>query len=486
MKVLFLYPLWTGEYKGISGYFAQKSGGTYIPYNLALLAAITEKQGHVAKIIDGELEKISLNEIAKRSKEYDPDIIVLTGMTPFYNIAIECATLLKTNNINAAICIGGQHLTIMEEKAFNDPFDYGFVGDGEEAWLKFLQAYEQKTGFHDVPGLIYRENGDIKKNKRASASKNLDHYPMAAYHLLKMGEYKIGTLRGRLPFTSIMTFRGCPWKCIFCASDQLETTRILKRSIKSCVDEIQHIIEKYGVKHFMIVDDVLTLVRKRTVEFCKEIINRKLDITFEGSTRANLLDEDLVVLMKRAGLIRLSFGLETVDEDMRKTMNKKVPLDAYYESNALLNKYDIEAMNSVMLGLPGETEKNVMKTLNFLSEAKEVKQANFAIAVPYPGTKFHEMAANGLGGMELLSDNFTEYKRYGQAVTKVNDLGPNDLIRLQNQGFVSIYSKYWRWLPTIKKYGVIGLILTFFRMFRMILDKIKYKLTNNAILPYPK
>ena len=309
---------------------------------------------------------------------------------------------------------------------------------------------------------------------------------MAAYHLLKMGEYKIGTLRGRLPFTSIMTFRGCPWKCIFCASDQLETTRILKRSIESCVDEIQHIIEKYGVKHFMIVDDVLTLVRKRTVEFCKEIINRKLDITFEGSTRANLLDEDLVVLMKRAGLIRLSFGLETVDEDMRKTMNKKVPLEAYNESNALLNKYDIEALNSVMLGLPGETEDNVMKTLNFLSEAKEVKQANFAIAVPYPGTKFHEMAANGLGGMELLSDNFTEYKRYGQAVTKVNDLGPNDLIRLQNQGFVSIYSKYWRWLPTIKKYGVIGLILTFFRMFRMILDKIKYKLTNNAILPYPK
>ena len=98
MKVLFLYPLWTGEYKGISGYFAKKSGGTYIPYNLALLAAITEKQGHVAKIIDGELEKISLNEIAKRSKEYDTDIIVLTGMTPFYNIAIECATLLKTNN----------------------------------------------------------------------------------------------------------------------------------------------------------------------------------------------------------------------------------------------------------------------------------------------------------------------------------------------------------------------------------------------------
>ena len=120
-------------------------------------------------------------------------------------------------------------------------------------------------------------------------------------------------------------------------------------------------------------------------------------------------------------------------------------------------------------------KKNVWKTLNFLSKSKEVKQANFAIATPYPGTKFHEMASSGEGGMELLSTDFTEYKRYGQAVTKVNNLGPEDLVRLQNEGFVSIYSKYWRWLPVIQKHGIIGLLLTFFRMVKMIKDKINYK-----------
>jgi len=478
MKVLFLYPLWTGETKGISKYFAKTSGGTYIPYNLALLAAITEKAGHEAKIIDGELEKISLEEIVKRSMDYNPDVVVLTGMTPFYNIAVECATMLKAKKSNASICVGGPHTTIMEEKAFNKEFDFGFVGDGEESWVKFLDAKENKIDFSNVPGLMYRENGIVKKVKRAHATKDLDQYPMAAYHLLRMGEYKIGTLKGRLPFTSIMTFRGCPWKCIFCASDALDTTRILKRSIKSVVDEMQHIVEKYNVRHFMVLDDVLTLVRKRTVEFCNEIINRKLNITFEGSTRANLLDEELVALMKKAGLTRLSFGLETVDEDMRKTMNKKVPLEAYTQSNALLNKYNVEALNSVMLGLPGETEANVWKTLNFLSKSKEVKQANFAIATPYPGTKFHEMASKGEGGMELLSDNFTEYKRYGQAVTRVNNLGPDDLVRLQNEGFVSIYSKYWRWMPVIKRHGIIGLLLTFYRMLKMFKDKIGHKTKN--------
>ena len=475
MRVLFLYPWWTGDYKGISGYFAKRNGGTFIPYNLALLAAVVEKSDHEAKIIDGELEKITLNEIINRTKKYNPDVIVLTGMTPFYNIAAECAKLLKASNIKASICIGGPHFTIMEEKAFSDEFDYGFVGDGEESFRKFLQAKKQEISFHDVPGLVYREDGIIKKNKRTHASKDLDVYPRAAYHLLKMGEYKIGTLKGKLPFSSIMTFRGCPWKCIFCASDKLETTTILKRSIKSIVDEIEHIAKTYNVKHFMFIDDVLTLVRKRTVEFCNMIINRNLNITFEGSTRANLIDEDLVILMKRAGLIRLTFGLETVDEDMRKTMNKKVPLDSYRESNALLNKYEIEVMNSVMLGLPGETRKNAWHTLNYLKKSKDIKQANFSIAVPYPGTKFHDMAVTGEGGMALHTNDFSDYKRYGSAVTSVNELTPTDLVRLQNEGFVSIYSKYWRWWPVIKKHGIIGLLLTVARMGIMYLDKIKYK-----------
>ena len=349
-----------------------------------------------------------------------------------------------------------------------DEFDYGFVGDGEEAWENFLKYQENKLNIEQVPGIIYRQKGSIKKNKRAHTNKDLDIYPMAAYHLLKMGKYTMGTLKGRLPSSSIQTFRGCPWKCIFCASDALETTKILKRSIKSVVDEIEHIVERYDVRHFVFVDDVLTLVRKRSIE-----------LTFEGSTRANLLDEELVISLKKAGLIRLSFGLETVDEDMRQTMNKKVPLEAYVEANRLLGKYGIEAMNSCMIGLPGETEENVNKTLNFLSKARDVMHANFAIATPYPGTKFHEMAKNGEKGMKLLSKNFTEYRRYGQAVTQVNNLKPKDLIRLQNKGFVSIYSKYWRWPSVYKRHGTIGLILTLYRLLKMIKDDFQYKIIQN-------
>ena len=106
-----------------------------------------------------------------------------------------------------------------------------------------------------------------------------------------------------------------------------------------------------------------------------------------------------------------------------------------------------------------------------MREAKEVKQANFAIAVPYPGTEFHEMAVQGQNGVELISDDFSEYKRYGNAVTKVNGLTPKDLIRLQNEGFVSIYSKPHRWGHVIKKNGWFGGFLMMIRVLRIILQK---------------
>ena len=97
-----------------------------------------------------------------------------------------------------------------------------------------------------------------------------------------------------------------------------------------------------------------------------------------------------------------------------------------------------------MIGLPGETRETIEKTLGFLEKHREIKQANFAITVPYPGTELYEMAINGENGLKLLTDDFSEYRRYGSAVMQVNDLSPDDLIDFQNEGFVRIYAKPWR------------------------------------------
>ena len=469
MRVVFAYPSWTQEY-GLISHFARRAA-TWPPLNLALLAAVTEQHGHEVHMVDGEADRLTIPKLVKRVAALKPDLVGLTGMSPFFHQTKLFSEQFKELCPDIPVAVGGAHITIMKEKALADAIDYGFIGDAEYSFPQVLECLENNHDVSDVKGIVYRRNGDVVDTGRQVVDKDLDLLPFPARHLLPMHKYKLGTLRGRLNFTSIQTFRGCPWKCIFCASDALNTTRISRRSASSLVAEIKEVMAQWEIRHFMFVDDVLTLHRKHIVELCESIISENLDITFEGSTRANLLDEDLVKLMKKAGLIRLSFGLETVDSEMRKTMKKKVPLRAYTEANQLLNDYNIEALNSVMIGLPGETRKNVEKTLEFLRNAREVKQANFAIAVPYPGTEFHDMAVSDDHGIELLSDDFSEYRRYGSAVTNVNGLTPQDLINLQNEGFVSIYAAPWRWKPMLRKHGLLGGLLMLGRVAKLMLQR---------------
>ena len=206
---------------------------------------------------------------------------------------------------------------------------------------------------------------------------------------------------------------------------------------------------------------------KHILRICDLIVQEGLKITFESSTRANLVDDDMMARMARAGLVRLSFGLETVNTQMRKTMKKKVKLEDYSRANKLCERHGVEAMNSVMIGLPGETEETIEELSTWLANAREVKQANCAIAVPYPGTEFNSMALAGTHGVELLSEDFSEYLRYGKAVTNVGTLTAEDLIKKQNMMFVRIYSKWWRLKPMYNKHGLIGFGLLLLRVLRL-------------------
>jgi len=470
MKVLLLYPSWTGAY-GLFGHFARRNS-TWPPLNLALLAAITERHGHDVTIMDGEAEQLTLDEMVERAVALNPDIIGFTATSPFFHISKAVAEGIKRSAPHIPIAVGGPHITIVKEKALLPAFDFAFIGEAEESWPQFLDRYEKKQDISAVAGIIYRKEGRAVSTGQPADITNLDALPFPARQHLQMPLYKLGTLRGRLPFTSIQTMRGCPWKCIFCASEALKTTEMRVRSPRSVVEEMKQVVDRFGTKHFYIVDDVMTLWKEHILEICDRIDHEGLDITFEGSTRANLVEDEVIARLVRSGLIRLSFGLETVDPEIRRTMKKQVPLEHYVRANGICNKYGVEALNSVMIGLPGETRDTVRATLKFLRNAREVKQANFAIAVPYPGTEFHELAVKGDKGVKLMTEDFSEYRRYGSAVTTVGDLTPQDLIDLQNEGFVSIYSAPWRWVPMLQKHGVLGGSLMLIRVARLLSKKL--------------
>ncbi|MFH1202767.1 MAG: radical SAM protein [Candidatus Omnitrophota bacterium] len=468
MNIMLLFPRWTSEY-GIFSHFAKKAS-TWPPLNLAYLAAIAEKKGHRVKIIDGEAENISINKMIRESHVFKPDIIGITATTPFYHIAAELARSLKQDNRDIPIIIGGPHISILREKVFSPSFDYGFIGEAEESWSKFLDCYASKKDISNIKGLLYRRDNEIIFTGMPDAIDAIDSLPIPARHLLKTHEYGIGTLHGRKNFTTIMTTRGCPFKCIFC-STKVFGSHVRKRSVQLVIDEIKSVISEFNIRHFIFLDDTLTLDRDHILKICSMLKKEKLSITFEGSTRANLVDEELISTMAQTGLIRLSFGLETTDPQVRKVIKKDVPLESYLIANRLTNKYKIETLNSVMIGLPCETRKSVEKTLIYLENAREVHQANFSIATPYPGTELFEMAKKGEYGLRLLSEDFSKYRRYGSAVMAVNDLSAQDLIALQNDGFLRIYSVPWRIIPMLRKSGILGSFLMLIRLIKKLMRK---------------
>lgn len=478
MKISLLYPLWTEEYGQIS-HFAKKAG-KLPPLNLALLAAYAEKQGHEVKIIDGEAEGIAIPQMVQTTAEFCPDLIGITATTPFYHIAVELADALKKKMPNVPIAIGGPHITVLREAAFNTCFDFAFIGESDDSWTEFLEKYERKQDIHSVRGIMYREYENVKFTGTAHSVKDVNEVPRPARHLLNNAAYFMGTMQGIKKFTTIMTVRGCPFQCIFCSTKVFgNDTR--KRAPELVIKEMQECIEKYGTEHFMFLDETLTLHRSHIMAICDLIIQENLNITFEGGTRANMVDEELIRKMKAAGLIRLGFGLESVDETIRITMKKQVPLQSYLEANRLTNKYEIETGNTCMIGLPGETIETIKKTLVFLRKSKEIKQANISIAVPYPGTELYDMAQKGQLGLKLETNDFSHYRRYNAAVMTVGELSPENLIAIQNEAFASIYLAPWRWEPMTRKSGLRGALLTFQRLAKALKQGGTRFLTNTQL-----
>jgi radical SAM superfamily enzyme YgiQ (UPF0313 family) len=442
VNIALIYPRWTSEY-GIFGHFA-KAASVWPPLILAYLAALAEQDGHNVIIIDAEAENLPIPAVITRLRDFNVDVIGITATTPFFHTATKMGEQIKNAFPNVPLVIGGHHVTSVKEEGFYPCFDYAFIGEAEISWMEFLRKYSNKEDVTTTKGILYRKDGKVIFTGEANRVEDVNTLPLPARHLLKPHLYNLGTLQGKKQFTSIYTIWGCPFRCIFCCTGAFIGKKMRKKDPKAVIEEIKHVIKTDGTKHFLFLDDTLTMDRPHIMEICNLIIKEKLDITFEGGTRANLVDEELIKTLKQAGLTRLCFGLEAVDEKIRKIMRKEVPLDAYVKANEISNRYGIQTLNSCMIGLPGESREAIEKTLDFLDKQREIKQANIAIAVPYPGTELYHMAKRGDYGLKLLTEDYSKYIRYNSAVMQVGDLSPDDLIELQNYAFLSVYTAPWR------------------------------------------
>ncbi len=341
------------------------------PLGLAMLAAMLEKENIPVTIIDGALDKIDVNEIPELVKKEDPFLIGVTGTTWNRFDSFETIRKIKKAMPDIPVVYGGPHATFAAQDTLKNLPEVDIIvrGEGEHTFTLLVKSILAKEDISGIDGIAFRKNGDIVINPPATLIDNLDVLPEPARHMLKINQYN-ETFFGKKS-TTVMTSRGCPIECVYCSTSMLWGKFHRCRSPKLVADEIESLINKYGIEAVWFFDDTLTLKKSHIEGLIAEITSRKLNIIWYCEVRVNTVDKELLTAMYNAGCRYISFGVETGSPRILKTINKGITLQQVENVIDWCNELGIKTKAFFMLGLPDETVEDAKMTIDLIKKLKK-------------------------------------------------------------------------------------------------------------------
>jgi len=389
-----------------------KLEGNEIPLGLCYLASFLEKKEFKTEILDLNFYKNKELVLINYLKKFNPRFVGLTGNTiDMINLG-EIAKTVKSLNTDIRIVVGGPHVSALPKRTLKEfkEIDYIIYGEGEVTLKELVKGVKENK----INGLVYRQRNNIRKNKPRKFIKNIDTLPFPARHKLELKKYipLPGNYR-KLPSSAIATSRGCPYNCTFC--NKIIFSNIIRyRSPENIIKEIEHCINEYGIHDFRFNDDTLTINRKRIKKLCRLIIDKNLDITWNCYSRVEHVDLGLLKLMKRTGCYHIKYGLESGSEKILKKLNKTFSLEQARKAIRLTKKIGIETKTSFMLGIPGETIRDIEKTIKF-AKLISADITSFLVFTPLPGSKlYNELDKN----KKLKHHDWDKYSHHNEYLIK--------------------------------------------------------------------
>jgi radical SAM superfamily enzyme YgiQ (UPF0313 family) len=291
--------------------------------------------------------------------------------------------------------LGGAHANAWKDNCFIDAqnnIDFLIYGDGEYTFLNLINALEENKELENIKGIIWRdiETGRIIDNGADEFIMNLDDIPFPDWEAVNIYKY-VPTLTNykRLPAMDVIGSRGCPFECIFCHSSRV----VRKRSAKNILEEIDILVNKYGIKDITFYDETFTMFKDRTMEICDGLIKRRYDLTFSANARPDYLDRRMLRGMKEAGCWRLLFGIESGSQKVLNILKKNITLLQIRRAIKLTKECGIETHATMLFGTPGETYEEGLKTIKFACELN-LDYVAFSSLAPFPGTEVFELIEN--------------------------------------------------------------------------------------------
>ena len=376
MKILLVNPSYHDVYRTFDFVFP--------PLGLAYMAAVLTESNYDVKIVD-------LN--ADQDKQFIPDnnwdLVGITLDTSRYYKGMQYARMLKSKGTK--VVVGGPHASFMADEILGSgSADFVVRGEGEHTMLELVKALSEGENLEHIKGLSYTFDNEVTHNPERTYSDDLDTLPFPARHLLDMDKYRTSKL-GTRSITSVLTSRGCPYQCSFCASSKLAGTFWRARSVESIIEELQLVKDTYGYRAFAFVDDNFTLNPQRVIDLCKEICKRGWDIHWWCFSRVDTIvkNPEMVSLMYEAGCRSTYIGIESRNQETLDFYNKKISADISREAISILKNNKIEMTASFIIGALNEDKEMVEDTLRF-AKSLNPNTVSFSILTPYPGTDLFE------------------------------------------------------------------------------------------------
>jgi anaerobic magnesium-protoporphyrin IX monomethyl ester cyclase len=377
MKILLVNPAPTGTLKA--------TGVLFPPLGLLYIAAHAEKEGH----------QVAVRDLAVRRKKEDIDfkkydVVGISTDTTRHRQALQLARRAKASG--CTVVMGGPHPGYVDEEILSTRrVDFIVRGEGEVTFSALVAALEKKNGqFDSIPGISFRSNGGLVRTVPRPFIENIDSLPLPARHLINMDDYRRTKFGGR-DITPLITSRGCPYQCAFCASSHFFGKKVRTRSVASVLNELEEIYHRYHFNAVAFVDDTFNLFPKRVIEICHGIIEKKLDLWWWCLSRIDLLlrNEAMIKEMVRAGAKSVFIGVESSSPRTLKELRKGIEVEETVQTVEMLKRNGLEIHASYILGGLHDTVEMIHETIRF-AKRLDTNVAQFSILTPYPGTAVYE------------------------------------------------------------------------------------------------
>jgi len=412
-------------------------GSVYPPIGLLSVAAILEKEGFEVFFKDASGFNISEDILEKELFNFKPDIVFTRCG---FDTQEEDVRILKfaKEKLNAITIIRNKIIAetpwLLKEFMNKYSFIDIFLISEPESSIHLLAKYISKNNLKDLdkaPGACFLKDKELVTGPQPKILEDLDENPFPAWHLLpSLLPYHTGVLDA--PMALINTTKGCPFTCTFCA---YRKTGYRTRSPENVIEEIKFLKKIHNIKSFLFFDDLIGLQKGRFEKICELLIKENLNLKWSCCSRANLLNLELLKLMKKAGCVEIAIGIESGDPNILNLTTKRITLEEIREAARLCRKAGILFYGMAIIGLPGETKQSIKNTIKFIKSIKPF-YTQFCFATPFPNTEIYKYFEEH--GYLLTKD----WKRYSplssEPVIRTEELSQEDLKKMRQYVYRSL------------------------------------------------